>query len=457
MLLSRDEVSIIAQCTPKGTGALALLRLSGINALSVADSLSDLASGKIISQVLSHTIHYGSIIDTDGQPIDEVLFLVMHGPKTFTGQDTVEISCHNNPFIIESIISAAVKAGAQLAQAGEFTKRAVLNKRIDLVQAEAINDLIHANSQFGIKQSLAQLKGSLSSQIQKLEQKLTQAIALSEASFEFLDEENVSFSKQIQAIVESIITDIATIKKSFDQHQQIRNGVRIVLIGSVNAGKSSLFNALLSADRAIVNEQAGTTRDVIEAGIYNNGIYWTLVDTAGLRQTEDRIEQEGIKRSQQEAQRADIILLVIDRSHTMSHEEKKIYLNLYDRYKGKSIVIQNKADLPTQISNILPEHLAISVHNPDSIKQVRCHIEQAIITMFATLNAPHLLNQRQFNLLFGLEQKLIEIIPMLKEPIQFELLSYHLTDALAQLAELTGKTISEKSMDVIFKEFCVGK
>jgi len=456
MLLSRDEATIIAQCTPKGSGALALLRLSGINTLDIADKMSTLASGKKLIDVPTHTIQYGSVVDQKGTAIDQVLFLVMHGPKTFTGQDTVEISCHNNPFIIEAITAAALKSGARLAQEGEFTKRAVLNKKMDLIQAEAINDLIHANNQQTLKQSLAQLNGTLSAWIHQIEKQLIKAIALSEASFEFIDEEDMAFGTQIEKILAGIMDDIEKIKESFDQQNQIRNGIRIALLGSVNAGKSSLFNALLGKDRAIVTEQPGTTRDVIESGLYRNGTYLTMVDTAGLRQTEDKIEKEGIKRSEQEAQKADIILLIIDGSRENSKEEQAIYHELHTTHRHKTIVIKNKADIAKDV-DIVPDAINASYKQPKSIETINHAIERTINRLFTTVASPLLLNQRQFNLLLQLEQKLIEISPLLKGTIQYELLSYHLSDAVAHIAELTGKTISEESMDAVFREFCVGK
>ncbi|GAG60651.1 unnamed protein product [marine sediment metagenome] len=283
-MLALDDQPIIAQCTPKGSGAIALLRLSGKTIFSLADQFCKLPNKQPISNAQSQTINYGYVVDKNGKTIDQVLFLVMHGPKTFTGQDTIEITCHNNPFIIDAIITTAIEAGARLATEGEFTKRAVLNDKIDLVQAEAINELIHANTQQALKQSLLQLQGSLSSWIARLEKNIVNAIALSEASFEFLDEEDMEFGRQIEKSLVKVIDKIQHIKKSFDQQQQIREGIRIALIGSVNAGKSSLFNALLGKDRAIVTSIAGTTRDVIEAGVYRNGNYWSLIDTAGFNQ-----------------------------------------------------------------------------------------------------------------------------------------------------------------------------
>lgn len=455
-MYNHDEHPIIAQCTPKGSGAIALLRLTGLGSIEIAAQMSKLATGKSLTQMSTHTIHYGSVIDLNGVTIDQVLFLLMHGPHTFTGQDTVEITCHNNPFIIESIITQTIAQGARLAKEGEFTKRAVLNNKIDVLQAEAINELIQANTQLSLKKSLAQLEGSFSHWIALLEKQLTHALALSEASFEFIDEET-SFGEQITTIVNQVLDTISTLKNTFNQQQQIRQGIRIAILGSVNAGKSSLFNALLNHDRSIVTNIAGTTRDVIEAGLYNNGNYWTLVDTAGLRQTEDVIEQEGIKRSFEQAELADIIILVIDQARPMEIEEKILYQELVARHESKIIGIYNKADLPISSDLIQIPGLYVSSKTKENIKQVEQAIQEKIAILFKTLDAPFLLNQRQFNLLLDLENKLHAIKKVITWPIHYELISYHLNDMLTLLSELTGKSISEKAMDEIFRSFCIGK
>ena len=498
---SQEEQTIIAQCTPRGSGAIALLRISGINAINIAANISKLASGKPLSQMQSHTIHYGSIITCDGTEIDKVMFTILRAPKTFTGQDTVEITCHNNQFIIDAIISGTIEAGARLAQEGEFTKRAVLNGKIDLVQAEAINELIHAQTQLALKKSLSQLSGSFSYWIDSIEKKLIKALALSEASFEFLDEE-MEFSSNIQTIITEIRTTIISIKKTFNQQQQIRQGVRIAIIGSVNAGKSSLFNALLNQERAIVASMAGTTRDSIEAGLYKNGNFWTLVDTAGLRQTDDIIEQEGIRRSFEEAQKADIIVLVYDSSRSMSNQEESVYTQIKNQYSKKIIIVYTKSDettlesfsnhgiLPTRILRqaqdereetflsargepVEPfEHrfrkasltqcprgeISVSAKTKDNIDALEQIIQQKIDTLFNVIESPFLLNQRQHNLLLSLEITLVHIEEMLSNPsVAYEILSIHLNDAVACLAQLSGKAISEAGMDAVFREFCVGK
>ncbi len=455
---AKDQETIIAQCTPQGSGALALIRLSGDTVFEIADRMCELASGKKITDVATHTIHYGSVVEDSGTVIDHVMVIVMQAPKTFTGQHTIEITCHNNQFLIERIIERAITCGARLAAGGEFSKRSVLNNKMDLVQAEAVNELIHAAHQQSLKQSLSQLEGSFSHWIAALEKRLIKCLALSEASFEFLDEEDMAFGKQIEELLTTVLIDISSIKKTFDQQQQIRDGIRIALLGSVNAGKSSLFNAMLAQERAIVTDIAGTTRDVIEAGMFVDGGYWTLVDTAGLRATEDIVERKGIERSHQEAHKADIILLVCDSSRTMLDHEIAVYQSLLDKYRDKIIMVQNKADA-SNLQEFIFNHYPIktSVKFPETITQLHTELKNKVATLFQDCASPFLLNKRQFHLLMNLEQTILAIEPMLTGAIEYELLSCHLKDALENLSELTGKSISEAGMDAVFREFCVGK
>lgn len=459
MQYATSNDAIIAQCTPQGSGAIALLRLSGDNAFHVADAISKLPGNKIISALPTHTIQYGWVVDQNNTHIDQVLFLLMRAPHTFTGDDTVEITCHNNPFIIQNIIQAALIAGARLAQEGEFSRRAVGNNKIDIIQAEAINDLIHANTQLALKQSLSQLEGSFSHWIITIEKQLIKALALSDASFEFLDEEDMEFNIQIKEIIDSVFATITNLKNTFNQQQQIRNGIRIAIIGSVNAGKSSLFNALLNQERAIVTNIAGTTRDAIEAGLYKNNNYWTLIDTAGLRTTDDIVEQMGILRSHAEAQKADIILLVFDGSQQLNDSESTVYQNLLETYSDKIIIVTNKADLPQASNPILINRSMLPVCTADgiSIESAKSAIQNKINSLFASIGSPFLLNQRHYNNLLSLETKLAATKKLLGDSTSYEIVSYHLQDALTTLSELTGKTITEAGMDAVFREFCVGK
>jgi tRNA modification GTPase len=449
------EQTIIAQCTPRGAGAIALLRLSGHDALTIAARMSKLYTGTL-DTVPSHTVHVGHVCNEQGQPIDQVMFLVMHAPKTFTGEHVVEITCHNNPFIIEAIIARAIAVGARMAREGEFCKRAVMHGKMDLVQAEAINELIHAHTLQALKKSLAQVEGSFSRYLHTIEQELIKATAFCQASFEFIEEEQLEFGPQIKEIIEQLLAQIAQLKVAFDQQQRIKEGYRIACIGSVNAGKSSLFNALLAKERAIVTPIAGTTRDVIEAGMYQQQEYWTLVDTAGLRQTDDVIEQAGIERSYKEAEQADVVLLIIDASRAMTGQEEVLYRELFARYQTKTILVYTKADLTERVTRI-SDGMTICTSDKTDVARVQQAIQEQITRMSATHDYPFVLNARQFNILLDVEHKLQTLLPMLQGRIAYELLYVHLQEVIEQLSQLTGKTVSELCMDRVFREFCVGK
>lgn len=484
--IARDQEAIIAQCTPTGSGALALLRISGINACAIAAHMSVLADGQTLDKVPTHTIHYGWVVAPDGVRIDNVLFFVMHGPKTFTGQDTVEITCHNNAFIIENCIELALSVGARLAGNGEFSQRAVSNGKMDVIQAEGINELIHAQTQMGLKQALGQVNGSFSQWIGGLEKQLIKALAFCEASFEFIDE-GMAFDQQIKDIVEQVLATIHSLKVTFNKQNHIRQGVRIAIIGSVNVGKSSLFNALLHQNRSIVTNIAGTTRDVVEAGLYKGGNYWTLIDTAGLRETADLIEQEGIERAFEQAELADILLLVFDGSRPLTGSEGVVYKALYEKYLNKIIYVRNKADLfqlqdvreysiqefdfqkysvqdnaddivkSVELAIVGDKKLDVSTNTGTGVAALEQAIAHHIKTLFASIESPFLLNKRHYSILFALERELLYIQSFFGPRIQYELVSYHIKEALSHCAELTGKSISEQGMDAVFREFCVGK
>lgn len=455
MYYTHDEQTIVAQCTPKGSGALALIRISGVTALACAERMSKLASKKSLLELSSHTIHFGWVVDECNNHLDQVLFLLMKAPATFTGQDSVEITCHNNQLLIEKIMSEAIRCGARLAQEGEFTRRAYLNKKIDLTQAEAIDDLIHAQSDSALKKSLAQLEGTLSQQITIIEEKILQALAWCEANFEFLDEER-DFSELIKTRLAELITHITTLQHSFNLQKQIRQGIRIALIGSVNAGKSSLFNTLVQQKRAIVSAHAGTTRDTIESSIYHDGVAWTFVDTAGLRQTDNVIEQEGITRSYAEAQQADLILLVYDGSHELSAQEQEIYTQLTQQYASKIITVTTKVDLASKGMGVL-NSIPVSTITQTGINELTKTINTHVATLLSAHQAPFLLNKRQYQLLTTVKERLEAVVSLLEKTVQYELVAYHLKDTLEIMSELTGKTISEAALDKIFREFCVGK
>lgn len=458
MIEQKDDQVIVAQATAQGAGAIAMIRVSGVKAIEFVDAIAHLAGQKKLTNQLTHTIHYGWIVDNFEQHIDQVLFLLMHGPKTFTGQNVVEITCHNNQLLIEKILDRLISVGARLADCGEFTKRSVLAGKIDLVQAEAINELIHAQTEKALDISLRQLEGSFSSWIKTVEDQLIRIIGLCEASFEFLDEE-ISFGSEIIQRLDTILEQIRQLLKNFTKQEYIRQGVRVALVGSVNAGKSSLFNQLIAKNRAIVSNIPGTTRDTIEASLHTHGIAVTFVDTAGLRTTDDTIEKIGIDRSFQEVASCDIILLVFDATSDFHSFDTTQYQSIIDQYQDKVILVQNKID---QGSGLLPniqahQCIPVSTITESNIDQLRQKIDEKINNLMQHGQTPCLLNKRHYSLLLALEQELLSIKDRISIKIDYELLVISINDALTKLSQVTGKTVTEDVLDAIFRDFCVGK
>ena len=451
--MGETHSTIVACCTPRGAGALALIRISGPDAFSILQSIAQSSSHEKITASTSHTIVYGSVVAADSTIIDTVLFLIMRGPRTFTGDDTVEITCHNNDLIIEKIIDRALAHGARSAGPGAFTRRAVENGKMDLIQAEAIHELIAAQNEWALQQSHAQLKGTLSHLLAEIEQKLISVLAWSEASFDFLDEGG-GFAPEIAAALRALTEKIGHILAHEARMDRMRGGMRVALIGMVNAGKSSLFNALLGSRRAIVSPHAGTTRDTIEAHIIEQGTRWTLIDTAGLRSTDDIIEQEGITRSYEEAARADIIILARPSDAPLSPEQEKLYQQIAVDYGEKIIAVKTKSDLGPSTS---PEEIGVSAETGENIEFLKKAISERGALLTGSGKAPYLLSQRQMYLLKATRQELEKALSYCDAHAQYELISYHINAALREISGMTGKSVSEAAMDAVFKEFCVGK
>lgn len=471
MNTTHQDSSIVAQCSPSGSGAIAVIRISGESALEIASAFSKLSSGRRLAEIETHTISHGYVIDpkAEDEIVDEVLFLVMKAPRTFTGENVVEINSHNNPFIIEKIISLAIEHGARIALPGEFSRRALLNQKLDLIQAEALLDVIHAQSESALKKSMQQLQGSLSQGLSSLETELFRLLSHVEACFEFLDEEqrdldlNVSF----KTLLASLRSNVARIKNSFNQNKHIREGVRVALIGSVNAGKSTLFNALVGKERAIVSGRAGTTRDTIESGIYSDGAFITFVDTAGLRLTSDSIEQEGIERSRQEAAHADIILLIFDASTPPNDLTVAIYHEIASLFPDKVVFVANKIDQADMQSAQEAEFALcttaktvvykVSGKNKQGLDGLNKAISLKVKELFDACKSPYLLTKRQHAIIVELDKKLEEIENISLHALAHELIAYHLREALEFLCQLTGKNVQEKMLDTVFRDFCIGK
>jgi tRNA modification GTPase len=330
--------------------------------------------------------------------------------------------------------------------------------KIDLLQAEALNDLIHAQTAESLKYSLAQLSGSLSSWIHEIENSVIEILAFCEGSFEFLDEE-MEFKGEIAIKIAALIEKIKKLLITYPKQQYIKEGVKIALIGSVNAGKSSLFNALLDKNRAIVTPIPGTTRDSIEAGIFRDGQFFTLIDTAGIRDTDDEIEKAGIDRSFAQAAHADIILLVLDLSQPWPNETQQAYQQIFQTYRSKIILVQNKIDLDfVKNLNFESSVIQVSAKQPDTIKNLHDSIQLQTAKLKDSENITCLLNKRQHDLLVNFLQKLEFILPMVqKNRVDYELVSHQLREALQALSEMTGRGVSQAAFDKVFDTFCVGK
>lgn len=456
-MTSNTYSPIIALCSPRGSGAVALLRISGEGSFEVVDAMAKLSSKKSITACDTHTIQHGFVVTQDKSIIDEVLFLLMRGPRSFTGEDTIEITCHNNQFLIDAIMHRAIACGARLAQRGEFSQMAFANGKMDLVQAESLHEVICGETERAVKTAMAQLQGTLSSHMHTIEKELVDLLCMVEASFEFLDEEqrDLNFDDIIRSRLKKLKNYLEKITSSFALQEQIRQGVRIALIGTVNAGKSTLFNALLGKDRAIVTDRAGTTRDSIEATLHRDGNFWTLVDTAGLRSTDDIIEKQGIDRAYEEASKADIIMLVRPAGDMLCGAAKQIYEQLEEQYASKVIHVLSKSDLANNYDRAFD--IELSAEHKTNIAQLEQLLISRVKDIFARHQSPYLLNKRQQVIIAELYKKIDIVEKDSTNRIECELVAYHVREALSRVSELTGKTINEKMLDTVFRSFCIGK
>ncbi len=451
--------TIVACCTAVGGGgSLAIIRLSGPDAITITDRFVLLSSQQSLASRASHTIHHGFVMRSATVRIDEVMISSMRAPKTFTGEDTVEITCHNNPVIIEQILECAIAHGARSAERGEFTRLAFLNNKIDLVQAEAIHELITAHNEEAVRSSLAQLSGSFSQRIAALESALTTAMAWCEFAEDVGD-----FGTAVSTQIDTIVTTIESIERIYAASSRLRTGIRIALVGSPNAGKSSLFNALIGTERAIVTPIAGTTRDTIEVSVMRAGSVWTLIDTAGIRTTEHSIEQEGIERSMREIAQADSIILVVDSTQAPSDDEQKFYQQLVETASERMIITYNKMDMPGSSSR-LAAHAIPAVYTSARLHTGIGELEEQIgITLErlrATAQLPFMVNQRHHRAMIAIKHELVTIKQLLNgatDVIPYELLSIHLQEALMTIGQLTGRSVTGAALDEIFQTFCIGK
>lgn len=458
---SADSV-IVALCSPPGRGAVSLIRASGPKADELVDRCSKLAGKKSLRTEATHTIHFGQILAKDGKVVDHVLFMLMRAPKSFTGQDTVEITCHGNPLIVTQIIEVLLEAGAALAGPGEFTKRAFFNKKLDLIQAEAIQELVMADSHFSLDQSMRKLSSGFSSEIEKLEKFIIELISILEASFEFLEEEerDVDFPALTQEKFNELMHESKKLKKCLQNASKISGGIKITILGCPNAGKSTLFNALVGHARAIVSKTAGTTRDSIESQICRKSQLWSLFDTAGIRKTSKSVEAEGIARAFDLAAQADLILLAFDPSKPAG-PQLELFEKLEKDFKAKIMPILTKSDLLAGKSDKFDKKIKfearVSGKTGQGLEALEAKIEEKIKKLFEQDSSNYSLNERQKLIILQFLSQLDELEAKFKNCVPAELLIIDLQKMAEGLWALSGKNLHEKVLGQIFSSFCVGK
>lgn len=457
-----DKDTIAAISTPLGEGAIAIVRLSGEEAIGFANGIFQ---GKDLATVDSHTIHYGKIVDPSSeQVVEEVMVSVMRGPKTFTREDVVEINCHGGLASVNRLLELALQMGARLAEPGEFTKRAFLNGRIDLSQAEAVMDLIRAKTDKAMDVAIKQLDGKLSKLIQRLRQELIETVAHVEVNIdypEYDDVEEMSHHMMLEK-TEQVHVEIERLLQMAKQGKILREGISTAIIGRPNVGKSSLMNALVHENKAIVTDVPGTTRDVIEEYVNVRGVPLRLVDTAGIRDTEDIVEKIGVERSRQVLKEADLILLVLNNNEEITKEDEQLFTLVQDL---EFIVLVNKTDLPQKldldkVKALAGEHPVVSTALIE--EQGIDQLEQAIAnTFFAgeieANDLTYVSNVRHIQLLKQSLIALEDAMQGMRDGMPIDLVQIDVTRTWQLLGEIVGDTVQDSLIDQLFSQFCLGK
>ena len=438
--------TICAISTALKEGAISIVRLSGEDAIPIVNQIFT----KDLSHVPSHTIHYGHILDDHKEPVDEVLVSVFRAPKTYTREDIIEINCHGGIFITRKILSIVLSHGAKLAKPGEFTQRAFYHGRIDLSQAEAVEDMIEATNDSAAKMAIRGIRGSVHQLLQPLIEDLLDIIAQIEVNIDYPEYEDIEQLTQQDLLpkVKEWLDRIDAILKKANTGQLIKNGIDTVIIGRPNVGKSSLLNALLEEDKAIVTDIAGTTRDIVEGQIHIGSVQLNLIDTAGIRHASDKIEQIGIEKSQEKLQQAKLVLLVLDGSHPLTKEDEELLEKTKDKLR---LIIWNKQDL----SDTSQEGICISAKN---------HQIQPLIDALESLyqndllkEEPVLSNERQIGLLQQARSAMTRAQLALEDHTEPDLVEIDIQEAYEDLKEILGEVHREDLLDTLFSKFCLGK
>ena len=444
--------TIAAIATPAGEGAIGVIRLSGDKAIEIADRI--FLGKKLLSQP-SHTIHFGKIIDGN-EVVDEVVASLYKGPKSYTGEDVVEISCHGSQYVLERVLNLCLSNGAHPAKAGEFTQRAFLNNKMDLTQAEAVADLIASQSSAAHKAAIHNLRGGFSDDLSELREQLIQFSALLELELDF-SEEDVEFADRTKfyELIDLLSTTTEQLISSFSLGNVIKKGVSVAIVGKPNAGKSTLLNALLNEERAIVSEIAGTTRDSIEEVLNINGILFRLIDTAGIREhTSDIVETMGVQRSRDIMKRADIIVYLFDVNEETIEELQK-QKDIFEQESAKYLLAGNKTDITN--NRFGDDVLYISAKNKGNIHDLRQSLYNNVIDGKVSTEGTIVTNARHHASLQEVQQSLQDIKAGLDNNISGDLIALDVRRCLHYLGEITGQVTTEDKLDYIFSKFCIGK
>lgn len=456
--------TITAISTPMGEGAIAIVRISGDDAYQIADSIYRGPGNKRLEDADSHTIHYGHLVHPKtGETVEEVMVSIMKGPKTFTREDVVEINCHGGIVSVNRVLQLVLSQGARLAEPGEFTKRAFLNGRIDLSQAEAVMDLIRAKTDKAMNVALGQMEGRLSQLIRRLRQEILQTLAQVEVNIDYPEYDDVEEMTHRLFLEKSyfVKTEIEKILNTSQQGKILRDGLSTVIIGRPNVGKSSLLNSLVHENKAIVTDIPGTTRDVIEEYVNVRGVPLKLVDTAGIRETEDIVERIGVERSRAVLKEADLILLVLNNSAELTHEDEL----LFEAVKGMDvIVIINKTDLPRKIDLDRVKQIGAKQIVSTSLLEDQGidDLEEAIASLFfkGTLelgDLTYVSNARHIALLGQALQAIESSIEAIEAGIPIDLVQIDFTKAWELLGEIIGESVQDGLINQLFSQFCLGK
>ena len=454
--------TIAAAATAMGSAGIGIIRISGTDAFAVLEKVfRPKNEKKVMSEQPGYTVHYGMAVDGE-QVLDEVLVMLMRGPHSYTAEDTAEIDCHGGRLVMQKILEAVLKNGASAAEPGEFTKRAFLNGRMDLSQAEAVMDLIQSKNEMALKSSLAQLKGNVRQEIEKLRAQILYEMAFVEAALD--DPEHISldgYSEELLEKMRGIAAEVERMLKSSESGRMLKEGIKTVILGKPNAGKSSLLNVLLGEERAIVTEIAGTTRDVLEEQLQLGEVSLQLLDTAGIRSTEDVVEQIGVERARKQAEDADLILYVADSSRVLDESDEEILKLLEGK---KALVLLNKSDLdPVITPQIMRERtghpvLVISAKEGAGIQELEEKIRSLFFRGEVDFNDEVLItNLRQKQALMDASKSLSMVIESIENGMPEDFFTIDLKDAYTSLGFIIGEEIGDDLANEIFGKFCMGK